>query len=154
MASPNVSLVPGNRDFLLQNLGMNSLDIIAAEEQIIEVYGRKVLIAHGHTLTEADRGFKILHALGWPLLKHLDAWLPLSLKDRCARFLVNSSRVIRPVNATISRDTAQKFGADVVICGHLHRPLMSRELIVLPAFFDTGQFLAWDKDGPRFSAGI
>ena len=150
LQSPQVHLLAGNRDFLLKNMGMNTIDLIQAEEQIISLYNNEVLIAHGHTLTDADRGFRLLHRYGWPVLSCADKWLPAGLKDKCARFLVKSSAAIRPPHTRIDKDIAQRRGVQTVICGHLHRAAMSRELIVLPAFFDTGGWLIWDSHGPRF----
>jgi UDP-2,3-diacylglucosamine hydrolase len=151
LQSPQIHLLAGNRDFLLKNMDMNAINLIRAEEQIISLYGKKVLIAHGHTLTDADRGFKFLHRYGWPVLVGADKWLPAGLKDRCARFLVKSSAAIRPPHTRIDRDIAYRRRVDTVICGHLHRAAISEDLIVLPAFFDTGRWLIWDTHGPRFA---
>jgi len=150
LQSPQIHLLAGNRDFLLKNTGMNSINLIQEEEQIITLYGNKVLIAHGHTLTNADPGFKLLHRYGWPVLAHADKWLPIGFKDLCSRFLVKSSAAIRPPHTSIDMDIARKRGVQTVICGHLHRATMSQKLIVLPAFFDTGRWLVWDTHGPRF----
>ncbi len=151
LQSPRIHLIVGNRDFLLKNMGRSSINLIRFEEQIISLYGRNVLIAHGHTLTDADRGFRLLHRYGWPVLARADRWLPAGFKDRCARFLVKSSAAIRPPHASIDMGIAQSKGVHTVICGHLHRAAMSDQLIVLPAFFDTGNWLIWDAHGPRFA---
>ena len=151
LKSPQIHLLAGNRDFLLKSMDMNAINLIRAEEQIISLYGNDVLIAHGHTLTHADRGFKLLHRYGWPVLARADKCLPAGLKDSLARFLVKSSAAIRPPNTSIDINIAQRRGVQTVICGHLHRAIMQKELIVLPAFFDTGGWLIWDKDGPRFA---
>ena len=152
LQSPQVHLMTGNRDFLLKNTTTNNINIIESEEQVISLYDKKVLIAHGHTLTEADTGFKILHTYGWPILSCIDRFLPAGIKDRCARFLVKSSAAIRPPDTRIDADIAQRRGVHTVVCGHLHKAYKEQGLIVLPAFFDTGQWLAWDSGGPRFVA--
>jgi UDP-2,3-diacylglucosamine hydrolase len=149
MRSPKVHLLPGNRDFLLNNSGLNGIDIIRAEETVIALYNARVLVAHGHTLTEADRGFRLLHRYGWPLLDRLDRLLPLSLKERCARSLVRSSSVIRSSSSRIRAGIAREKGVDTVICGHLHRYVSEPGLIVLPAFYDSGAWLEWEESGPR-----
>ena len=150
LESPRIHLLPGNRDFLMRNMAMHSIDLIRDEEHHIELLRKRILLAHGHTLTEDDRGFRLLHRYGWPILVGLDKWMPAGIKDFVARFLVKSSLSIRPPHAGINENIAQIRGVQTVICGHLHRPFMSPGLIVLPAFFDTGQWLVWDKNGPRF----
>lgn len=152
LRSPKVHLLPGNRDFLLNNSNLKSIDIIHAEETFITLYGSRILLAHGHTLTEADTGFKLLHRYGWPVLKHLDRLLPLTLKDRCARSLVKSSAVVRPSSSQIRAGIEKEKGVDTVICGHLHRHVAQPGLIVLPAFYDSGQWLEWDDKGHRLES--
>ena len=149
LRSPKVYLLPGNRDFLLNNSNLKGIDIIRAEETVITLYGSRILLAHGHTLTEADTGFKLLHRFGWPILGHLDRLLPLTLKERCARSLVRSSAVIRPSLSKIREGIHTEKGVDTVICGHLHRYITEPGLIVLPPFYDSGAWLEWDDSGPR-----
>lgn len=151
LGSPQIHLMAGNRDFLIRNSRTGPIHIIHEEEHYLSLFDRKVLIAHGHTLTDADRGFRVLHRYGWPLLAYMDRRLPAGIKERCARFLVKTSRAIRPPVARIDPAIALKRGVNTVICGHLHRPFLSSGLIVLPPFFDTGQWLIWDEQGPRFS---
>ena len=147
--SPKVHLLTGNRDFLLNNSNLKGIDIIRAEETVITLNSSRILLAHGHTLTEADKGFKLLHRYGWPVLELLDSVLPLSLKEHCARSLVRSSAVIRPSSSQIRSGIEKEKGVDTVICGHLHRYLTEPGLIVLPAFYDSGSWLEWDKTVPR-----
>jgi UDP-2,3-diacylglucosamine hydrolase len=150
--SPKIHLLPGNRDFLLNNSILKSIDIIHTEETFIALHGSRILLAHGHTLTEADTGFKLLHRYGWPVLEHLDRLLPLSLKERCARSLVKSSAVVRPSLSNIREGIHTEKGVDTVICGHLHRYIAQPGLIVLPAFYDSKAWLEWDSTGPRLCA--
>jgi UDP-2,3-diacylglucosamine hydrolase len=153
LRSPKVHVMPGNRDFLLRDSRLQGIDVIQPEELVLTMGGKKVLIAHGHTLTEADTGFRLLHRYGWPLLRIIDAWLPVNAKDRCARALVRSSAVVRPSSAAIREGIAAEHGVDMVICGHLHRRVETDGLIVLSAFFDTGTWLVWDASGPRLLGG-
>ncbi len=149
LRSPKVRLLPGNRDFLLKNSDLPGITIIRTEEIFITIGDTEVLLAHGHTLTEADTGFRLLHRYGWPIFERIDRWLPPSLKELCARALVKSSAVIRPLSAKIRRNIEDEKGVDTVICGHLHRYITRKGLIVLPAFHDSGSWLAWDESGPR-----
>jgi UDP-2,3-diacylglucosamine hydrolase len=152
LRSPKVHLLPGNRDFLLNNSRQKGIDIILVEETVITINGSRILLAHGHTLTEGDTGFKLLHRYGWPLLEHLDHLFPLSLKDRCACSLVKSSAVVRSSLSNIREGIHTEKGVDTVICGHLHRYITQPGLIVLPAFYDSGAWLEWDKSGSRLCA--
>lgn len=150
LSHPDIHILPGNRDFLLKNFRANSMNIIDKEEYRQRLFDKEVLIAHGHTLTDADLGFRILHRLGWPALRLLDRVLPVSAKDRCARLMVKSSSVIRPPHTQITEDIASIKQVDLVICGHLHRYQRLGGLIVLPAFFDTRQWMTWDDNGMVF----
>ena len=154
MQSPKVHLLPGNRDFLLNNSKLKGIDIIHAEETVITLYGSRILLAHGHTLTEADTGFKLLHRYGWPVLEHLDRLLSVTLKERCARSLVKSSAMVRPSLSNIREGIHTEKGVDTVICGHLHRHITEPGLIVLPAFYDSGSWLEWDESGPRLLSSL
>jgi UDP-2,3-diacylglucosamine pyrophosphatase LpxH len=154
LSSPLVSVIPGNRDFLLTSRSAPGVTVLGEEEIVLTPSSRRVLLAHGHTLTENDYEFKVLHALGWPVLKLLDRVLTGTLKDRLARFMVSSSAFVRPPSATIDPSLASRRGVDLIICGHLHRAFLSERLIVLPSFFDTGQWLAWDEKGYSIEPGI
>ena len=121
LRSPKVHLMTGNRDFLLRNCDLPGVTVIHAEEIFITLGTRKVLLAHGHTLTEDDTGFKLLHRFGWPMFERIDRWLKPSLKERLARTLVRSSAAIRPLSAEIRPNIEDEKGVDTVICGHLHR---------------------------------
>ena len=153
LSSPQVFVIPGNRDFLLSRSSAPGAAILGEEEIVLSPTSQRLLLAHGHTLTNADRGFKALHAFGWPVLKLLDRALPGALKDRLARFLVSSSATVRPPRTSIDPSLASKKKVDMVVCGHLHRMILSERLIVLPPFFGTGRWLAWDEKGWRIEGG-
>jgi UDP-2,3-diacylglucosamine hydrolase len=146
---PDIHLMPGNRDFLLKNARIFP-GIIREEEARLSLYGKRILITHGHLLTKGDFGFKSIHALGWPLIRYLDVHLNRAWKLRLAEYLVRSSVAIRHLHGEIPRDIAQKKGVDTVICGHLHKAVMSTGLIIVPAYADHAAWLAIDKRGPRF----
>lgn len=153
LSSPQVFVIPGNRDFLLSGASAPGTAILGEEEIVLSPTSQRLLLAHGHTLTQGDLGFKILHAFGWPVLKFLDRALPGFLKDRLARFLVSSSAAIRPPRASFDPALASRKKVDMVVCGHLHRMILSERLIVLPPFFDTGRWLAWNEKGWRIEGG-
>lgn len=149
LKDPQVSVLPGNRDFLLANSFKDVVRVLEEEVVITAPRSRKVLLAHGHTLTRGDYGFKVLHALGWPVLRYIDRHLPALLKERLARFMIASSSAVRTPRASIEPDIARRRGVDTVMCGHLHRMILTDTLIVLPSFHDSGQWLVWDEQSPR-----
>jgi UDP-2,3-diacylglucosamine pyrophosphatase LpxH len=150
LASPQVFVIPGNRDFLLSRASAPGITLLGEEAVVSSPTSQKLLLAHGHTLTGQDFGFKLLHAVGWPLLRLLDRVLSPSVKERIARSMVSSSAVIRPPRADIDPGLAARKNVDMIVCGHLHRMQVSERVIVLPPFFDTGQWLVWDQSGFRF----
>jgi UDP-2,3-diacylglucosamine hydrolase len=153
LRDPRIHILPGNRDFLITSLQESGIHVMREEEVITSPSSERLLLAHGHTLTQGDCGFKVLHALGWPVLRFFDRRLPGTLKDDLARLLVASSAAVRPPYAVIDPDIAGRRRVDAVVCGHLHRKLVTKGLIVLPSFFDTGEWLLWDERGPRIMPG-
>ncbi|MEA2102825.1 MAG: metallophosphoesterase [Thermodesulfobacteriota bacterium] len=149
LCNPKVYILPGNRDFLLSNLKKKGLNIITSEEVICDIHGTRVLLAHGHSLVRGDLGFYILHHLGWPIIRSMDRIVPAEIKDRFAKSMMNTSAIVRPPRARIPHDIAKIKKVDKIICGHLHRSVMEKGLIVLPAFLDEEAWLKWDEDGPR-----
>lgn len=143
-----ISIIPGNRDFLMHSSGLAQVE--KTEEVVLDIYGRKILAAHGHTLTVHDRGFRVLHALGWPLLKYLDGHLDIKTKEKIAGRLVSASSLIRPLNSEIKPGISSEKGVDTIICGHLHRGIMREDLIVLPPFATEKAWLEIDENSAVF----
>jgi UDP-2,3-diacylglucosamine hydrolase len=144
-----VNVIAGNRDFL-----MTSSDrvpgLIREEEVEIMLYGKRYLLAHGHSLTMHDLGFGLLHSLGWPLLRFLDRSLKAESKEKIAGAMIKASSAIRPLSSEIKPGICARKGVDTIICGHLHRGIMREDLIVLPAFADQRAWLEIDERGKRF----
>lgn len=150
LADPAIRILPGNRDFLLANSPVFP-GLLPQEETIITPYGKRLLITHGHMLVSGDCGFKVLHTLGWPLLRRLDSRLPVRWKRAWAESLVRSSAVVRPPHGVIAPAVASSRGVETVICGHLHRGILTPGLIVVPAFVDYPVCLTLDERGARFT---
>ena len=148
LGEPRVTILPGNRDFLLSNL--KQLKPVRQEELPLDLDGKRLVLAHGHTLPDGDLGFKFLHAAIWPLLRLADPLLPLNFKNRLATRMVKASKAVRPLKAVIAPDCARRFQADLIVCGHLHRKITEPRLTVLPAFEDRGEFLVYDAGIWRF----
>ncbi len=142
-------ILAGNRDFLMMSSGRVP-GLIRQEELKISLYGKDYLLAHGHSLTTHDMGFGLLHSLGWPILRFLDKHLKTESKEKIAGAMIKASSAIRPLSSEIKPGICDKKGVDTVICGHLHRGIMRKDLIVLPAFADQRAWLEIDERGRRF----
>ncbi len=145
----DASVLAGNRDFLMMSSGRVP-GLIRHEEHKISLYGKDYLLAHGHSLTTHDTGFGVLHSIGWPILRLLDRRLKTASKEKIAGAMIKASSAIRPLSSEIKPGICHKKGVDTIICGHLHRGIMRKDLIVLPAFADQRAWLEIDEKGKRF----
>ncbi|WP_318367575.1 UDP-2,3-diacylglucosamine diphosphatase [Enterobacter sp.] len=124
--------IHGNRDFLLgkrfaRQCGMTLL----AEETVLELYGKRVLILHGDTLCTDDAGYQAFRAkVHQPWLQTLFLALPLFIRQRIAAKMragskaANSSKsvAIMDVNPQAVIDVMEKHQVQHLIHGHTHRP--------------------------------
>ncbi|WP_039032583.1 UDP-2,3-diacylglucosamine diphosphatase [Leclercia adecarboxylata] len=124
--------IHGNRDFLLgkrfaRDCGMTLL----AEETVLDLYGRKVLIMHGDTLCTDDTGYLAFRAkVHTPWIQTLFLALPLFIRSRIAAKMragskaANSSKsmIIMDVNPQAVVSVMEKHHVQWLIHGHTHRP--------------------------------
>lgn len=124
--------IHGNRDFLLgkrfaRDCGMTLL----AEETVLDLYGRKVLIMHGDTLCTDDIGYLAFRAkVHTPWIQTLFLALPLFIRSRIAAKMragskaANSSKsmTIMDVNPQAVVSVMEKHHVQWLIHGHTHRP--------------------------------
>lgn len=124
--------IHGNRDFLLgkrfaRDCGMTLL----AEETVLDLYGRKVLIMHGDTLCTDDTGYLAFRAkVHTPWIQTLFLALPLFIRSRIAAKMragskaANSSKsmTIMDVNPQAVVSVMEKHHVQWLIHGHTHRP--------------------------------
>ncbi|NUL36134.1 UDP-2,3-diacylglucosamine diphosphatase [Kosakonia sacchari] len=124
--------IHGNRDFLLgqrfaQTCGMQLLP----QEQVLDLYGRNVLIMHGDTLCTDDAGYQAFRAkVHQPWLQTLFLTLPLFIRRRIAAKMragskaANSSKSlsIMDVNQHAVVEAMEKHQVQWLIHGHTHRP--------------------------------
>ncbi len=126
--------VHGNRDFLLgkryaRDCGMTLL----AEETVLDLYGRNILIMHGDTLCTDDTGYLAFRAkVHTPWIQALFLALPLFIRSRIAAKMragskaANSSKsmTIMDVNPQAVASVMAKHQVQWLIHGHTHRPYM------------------------------
>jgi UDP-2,3-diacylglucosamine hydrolase len=131
-AGTPVYFLPGNRDFLvgaefLQRTGCQLLE----DHQIIDLYGRRVLVMHGDTLCTDDMEYQQLRQMmrnpQWQeqfLAQPYEARLQqvLSLREKSREANVNKGEIITDVNQQSVRDVMIQYGVTELIHGHTHRP--------------------------------
>lgn len=124
--------IHGNRDFLIgKSYARESGMTLLPEEQVLDLYGRKVLIMHGDTLCTDDTGYQAFRAkVHTPWIQKLFLALPLFIRNRIAAKMragskaANSSKsmTIMDVNPQAVIDVMEKQRVQWLIHGHTHRP--------------------------------
>ncbi|PKA32567.1 UDP-2,3-diacylglucosamine diphosphatase [Cedecea lapagei] len=124
--------IHGNRDFLIgKRFARESGITLLPEEQVLDLYGRKVLIMHGDTLCTDDTGYLAFRAkVHTPWIQTLFLALPLFIRNRIAAKMragskaANSSKSlsIMDVNPQAVIEVMEKHRVQWLIHGHTHRP--------------------------------
>jgi len=124
--------IHGNRDFLLgKRFARESGMTLLPEEQVLDLYGRQVLIMHGDTLCTDDTGYLAFRAkVHTPWIQTLFLALPLFIRNRIAAKMragskaANSSKSlsIMDVNPQAVIEVMEKHRVQWLIHGHTHRP--------------------------------
>ena len=162
--------VHGNRDFLLgkryaRDCGMTLL----AEETVLDLYGRNILIMHGDTLCTDDTGYLAFRAkVHTPWIQTLFLALPLFIRSRIAAKMragskaANSSKsmTIMDVNPQAVASVMAKHQFQWLIHGHTHRPYMHdltvndkpAHRVVLGAWHTEGSMIKVTPDGVELIA--
>jgi len=162
--------VHGNRDFLLgkryaRDCGMTLL----AEETVLDLYGRNILIMHGDTLCTDDTGYLAFRAkVHTPWIQTLFLALPLFIRSRIAAKMragskaANSSKsmTIMDVNPQAVVSVMAKHQVQWLIHGHTHRPYMHdltvngkpAHRVVLGAWHAEGSMIKVTPDGVELIA--
>ncbi|MCW2095928.1 MULTISPECIES: UDP-2,3-diacylglucosamine diphosphatase [Lelliottia] len=124
--------IHGNRDFLIgKRFARESGMMLLPEEQVLDLYGRQVLIMHGDTLCTDDTGYLAFRAkVHTPWIQTLFLALPLFIRNRIAAKMragskaANSSKSlsIMDVNPQAVIEVMEKHRVQWLIHGHTHRP--------------------------------
>ncbi|MGE0971541.1 UDP-2,3-diacylglucosamine diphosphatase [Klebsiella sp. WOUb02] len=137
--------VHGNRDFLIgQRFARACGMTLLTEENVLDLYGRRVLIMHGDTLCTDDAGYLAFRAkVHTPWVQRLFLALPLFIRRRIAAKMrasssaANSSKSmeIMDVNPQAVTAVLEKHRVQWLIHGHTHRPAIHQmEANGMPAF--------------------
>jgi UDP-2,3-diacylglucosamine hydrolase len=150
-----LAIMPGNHDVWLcpqyeHRIGAQ----IVAEPYDLTVHGLKLRLVHGHLLgarrrwkawMESHAFFKGFGYLPGPVARALDSALVRSNRRGLEADEERHLRVYRTYAA------AQRGSVDIVVVGHVHRPVDDREatprLIVLGGWFKGANYLKIDETG-------
>ncbi|HHG8774344.1 TPA: UDP-2,3-diacylglucosamine diphosphatase [Raoultella planticola] len=156
--------IHGNRDFLIgQRFARACGMTLLAEEKVLDLYGRRVLIMHGDTLCTDDAGYLAFRAkVHTPWIQRLFLALPLFIRRRIAARMradskaANSSKsmAIMDVNPQAVVNVMEKHQVQWLIHGHTHRPAIHSLnangepafRVVLGAWHSEGSMVKVSKD--------
>jgi UDP-2,3-diacylglucosamine hydrolase len=161
-------IMHGNRDFLMgrrfcQETGAKLL----RDGTLIELFQRRVLLMHGDTLCTDDHAYQRLRRI---VRNPIVQWVlrNLSLKQRRAlaqrmragskahiSTMEQAQPYIMDVNPQAVVHALRRYGADVLVHGHTHRPAVhsvlvddtTRTRIVLGDWYEQGSVLRWNEAG-------
>lgn len=127
----------GNRDFLIGTRFAKETGIqLLPDYQVIDLYGKKILLCHGDTLCIDDVAYqqfrKKVHQK-WR--QRLFLCLPLKVRVKIAEKIraksnqdkQGKSAEIMDVNQAFTTQKIQEYGVDLLIHGHTHREAIHRE---------------------------
>ncbi|AIA71975.1 UDP-2,3-diacylglucosamine diphosphatase [Pectobacterium atrosepticum] len=124
--------VHGNRDFLIgKRFARQSGMTLLPTENIVDLYGQKILILHGDTLCTDDPAYqKFRRRVHNPFIQQLFLLLPLSLRLKIAAKMRASSQQanqqksqqIMDVNPEQVLERLRHYQVKTMIHGHTHRP--------------------------------
>ncbi|MGK3142647.1 UDP-2,3-diacylglucosamine diphosphatase [Pantoea sp. C2G6] len=160
-----VYFIHGNRDFLIgQRFARASGMTLLPEEQVLTLYGHRLLIMHGDTLCTDDAGYLRFRAkVHNPWIQRLFLALPLRIRKRiAARMRADSkqanqhkSQTIMDVNQEAVVATLRRQQVPLLIHGHTHRPAIheirlageTAQRAVLGAWHSRGSMIQLDAQG-------
>ena len=160
-----VCFIHGNRDFLIgRRFARASGMTLLPEEQVLTLYGHRLLIMHGDTLCTDDAGYLRFRAkVHNPWIQRLFLALPLWIRKRiAARMRADSkqanqhkSQTIMDVNQEAVAAAMLRQQVPLLIHGHTHRPAIhtlslkgeTAQRAVLGAWHSRGSMIQLDASG-------
>ncbi|WP_442797569.1 UDP-2,3-diacylglucosamine diphosphatase [Pantoea vagans] len=160
-----VYFIHGNRDFLIgRRFARASGMTLLPEEQVLTLYGHRLLIMHGDTLCTDDAGYLRFRAkVHNPWIQRLFLALPLWIRKRiAARMRADSkqanqhkSQTIMDVNQDAVAAALLRQQVPLLIHGHTHRPAIhtlslkgeTAQRAVLGAWHSRGSMIQLDASG-------
>ncbi|QCR36834.1 UDP-2,3-diacylglucosamine diphosphatase [Nissabacter sp. SGAir0207] len=124
--------IHGNRDFLVgKRFARASGMTLLPEEQVLDLYGRRLLVMHGDTLCTDDEGYqRFRKKVRNPLIQRIFLSLPLRWRLKIASKMradsqqanQSKSMAIMDVNPQAVAAVMQRHQVNWLIHGHTHRP--------------------------------
>ncbi|MEN4830153.1 MULTISPECIES: UDP-2,3-diacylglucosamine diphosphatase [Pantoea] len=160
-----VYFIHGNRDFLIgRRFARASGMTLLPEEQVLTLYGHRLLIMHGDTLCTDDAGYlRFRTKVHNPWIQRLFLVLPLWIRKRiAARMRADSkqanqhkSQTIMDVNQDAVAAAMLRQQVPLLIHGHTHRPAIhtlslkgeTAQRAVLGAWHSRGSMIQLDASG-------
>ncbi|MCJ7925140.1 MAG: UDP-2,3-diacylglucosamine diphosphatase [Pantoea vagans] len=160
-----VYFIHGNRDFLIgRRFARASGMTLLPEEQVLTLYGHRLLIMHGDTLCTDDAGYlRFRTKVHNPWIQRLFLALPLWIRKRiAARMRADSkqanqhkSQTIMDVNQDAVAAAMLRQQVPLLIHGHTHRPAIhtlslkgeTAQRAVLGAWHSRGSMIQLDASG-------
>lgn len=160
-----VYFMHGNRDFMIGKTFANETGVtILPDPYEVTMYGEKTLLSHGDALCTDDVQYQQVRKMTrdpkWQaaiLAKPLRERLAIAAQARSQSVerAINLDNKITDVNQDEVKKVIEKYGADVLLHGHTHRPavhdveLGKREAkrIVLGDWYTQGSVVRWDLGG-------
>ena len=126
----------GNRDFMISSkicnkYGMELID----DPQLVNLYDKRVLLMHGDTLCVDDIKYqefrKLVRNKSWQtqmMQKSLEERLKIAndLRNKSSNETTYKDEFIMDVNENEVKKCFVKSGADIIIHGHTHRPMVHK----------------------------
>ncbi|MDX5630187.1 MULTISPECIES: UDP-2,3-diacylglucosamine diphosphatase [unclassified Brenneria] len=148
--------VHGNRDFLIgKRFARQSGLTLLPAENVLDLYGQRILILHGDTLCTDDLAYqKFRRRVHNPLIQRAFLLLPLAVRLRIAAGMRSASQQanqrkslkIMDVNPDAVIERLQHYQVNIMIHGHTHRPAIHQ--IVADNFRARRAVLgAWHQEG-------
>ncbi|CCG86481.1 UDP-2,3-diacylglucosamine diphosphatase [Erwinia piriflorinigrans] len=159
--------IHGNRDFLLGKRFARAAGMtLLPEEQVLELYGKRLLIMHGDTLCTDDGGYqRFRQKVQQRWLQKLFLALPLFMRQRIALKMRDGSKqanstkdiAIMDVNPQAVSEAMHRHNTPLLIHGHTHRPAVHQleidgqpaQRLVLGAWHQQGSMIRVSDDEIR-----
>lgn len=162
-----VFFMRGNRDFMVGSRFANETGLtILPDPYLTIMYGQKTLLSHGDAFCTDDVQYQKIRKMTrdpkWQAsmrAKPLKERLAIAEQARLQSLerTINLSLQITDVNQNAVKKTIIKYGVDVLLHGHTHRPAVHEidlggrkaKRVVLGDWYTQGSVVRWNLRGPK-----